>query len=144
VGVGTQNARITKAGALSPQRPGDPVFEVPDWTGNASGTWTAPLTDEWKLVGGVDYSYIGHSFSANNLVNVNGVFETRLRPAYELVDARLALTRGKLEFALVGKNLGNEQANLGDNRSLAAETPGRPRLIVNQPRTIGIEARATF
>jgi len=46
----------------------------------------------------------------------------------ELLDARLALTHDKLEVAFVGKNLANEAANnRPDNRSLAAETPGRPR-----------------
>ena len=144
-GVGYQNARISKAGTLSPQQPGDPVFQVPDWTGNASGTWTAALWDDWRLVSTVDYSYVGHSFSANNLApNGNGTFSTRLRPKYELFDAHIALKHGKIEVALVGKNLGNEAANLGDNRSLAAETPGRPRLIVNQPRTIGLEFRESF
>jgi hypothetical protein len=44
----------------------------------------------------------------------------------------------------VGKNLADEVANLGDSRSLAAETPGRPRLFVNQPRTIGVEFRQSF
>ena len=48
------------------------------------------------------------------------------------------------EVALVGKNLANEVANLGDSRSIAAETPGRPRLFVNQPRTVGIEFRNSF
>jgi hypothetical protein len=45
---------------------------------------------------------------------------------------------------LVGKNLADELTNLGDNRSIAAETQGRPRLFVNQPRTIGIEVRQSF
>jgi len=146
LGVGNQNARITQPGsALSPQREGDPVFEVPDWTGNASGTWTSLLSADYKLVSELDYSYVGHSFSANNLVeNSEGLFATRLRPHYDLLDTRIALVHGKLEYAFVGKNLGNTAANLGDNRSLAAETPGRPRLIVNQPRTIGLEIRASF
>ncbi len=145
LGVGNQNARITQPGsALSPQREGDHVFEVPDWTGNTSGTWTARLSDTYKLVSEIDYSYVGHSFSANNLVENGGVFETRLRPHYDLLDARIALTHGKLEYAFVGKNLGNTAANLADNRSLAAETPGRPRLVTNQPRTIGLELRASF
>ena len=60
------------------------------------------------------------------------------------VRARLALARDKLEVAFVGKNLANEAANLGDNRSIAAETPGRPRLIVNQPRTIGLAFETKF
>jgi len=144
LGVGNQNAKITQPGsALSPQKEGDPVFEVPDWTGNASATWTARFGNEYKLVTEADYSYVGHSFSANNLSPANG-FATRLRPHYDLVNARVALSHGKMEYAFVGKNIANEAANLGDNRSLAAETPGRPRLIVNQPRTFGIEVRASF
>jgi len=34
--------------------------------------------------------------------------------------------------------------NLGDNRSIAAEVPGRPRLFLNQPRIIGVEIREHF
>jgi hypothetical protein len=51
---------------------------------------------------------------------------------------------GPLEISLVGKNLANEVANLGDSRSIAAETPGRPRLFVNQPRTIGLDFKESF
>jgi iron complex outermembrane recepter protein len=143
LGVGNQNARITQpGGALSPLQEGEHVFEVPDWTGNSSATWTAPLSAEWKMVGEVDYSYVGHSFSANNLAADNPA--TRLRPHYDLVNARFALSHGKVEYALVGKNLGDTAANLADNRSIAAETPGRPRLVTNQPRTIGFEIRASF
>jgi iron complex outermembrane receptor protein len=143
-GLGYQDAKITQASTFSPQRVGDPVFEVPDWTANSSITWTQPLWSDWKIIGSVDYSYVGNSYSANNLVNVNGIFETRLRPHYGLADARVALGNARWEFALVGKNLTNEHVNLGDNRALAAEVPGRPRLVVNQPETIGVEFRATF
>jgi iron complex outermembrane receptor protein len=143
LGVGNQNARITQpGGALSPLQEGDHVFEVPDWTGNTSATWTARLSDEYKLVSEIDYSYVGHSFSANNLAAADPA--TRLRPHYDLLDARIALAHGKVEYAFVGKNLGNTAANLADNRSLAAETPGRPRLVTNQPRTLGLEVRASF
>ena len=142
LGVGNQNAKITEADPTSPQKPGDPVFEVPDWTGNASGTWTARFSNDYKLVSELDYAYVGHSFSANNIAAP--AFATRLRPHYDLLDTRIALAHGKLEYAFVGKNLGNTAADLGDNRSLAAETPGRPRLLVNQPRTIGLEVRASF
>jgi iron complex outermembrane recepter protein len=143
-GLGYQDAKITESSAESPQRPGDPIFEVPDWTGNGSITWTQPLTTDWKLVSSIDYSYVGNSYSANNLVNVNGVFETRLRPNYSLLDARFAFSYASWEFALVGKNLTNEHVNLGDNRALAAEVPGRPRLVINQPETIGLEFKLTF
>jgi hypothetical protein len=87
----------------------------------------------------VDFSFIGKSFSGNN----NPV-DPRERPSYNLVNARIAFSRGPLDFAIIGKNLTDERANLGDSRSIAAETPGRPRLFVNQPRTIGVEVRASF
>jgi iron complex outermembrane recepter protein len=145
LGAGYQDAKITQVSISSPQRVGDPVFQVPDWTGNAAATWTQPLfSGGWKLLGTMDWSYVGRSFSANNLTPVSGVFATRERPAYRLLDARLALQHASWEVALVGKNLSNEHANLGDSRSIAAETVGRPRLLVNQPQTFGIEVRAHF
>jgi iron complex outermembrane recepter protein len=137
-GVGYQDAKISEKGT-SPQPAGSPVFQTPDWTGNASLTYTAPITDGWNFVSGFDYSYIGRSFSGSN-----DQANPRERPSYSLLDARFAFVRGSLEFALVGKNLTNEAANLGDSRSIAAEVPGRPRLFVNQPRTIGVEFRSHF
>jgi iron complex outermembrane receptor protein len=138
-GVGYQNAKITQSSAASPQPVGSPIYNVPDWTANTAASYTAPLWADWLLVGGIDYSYVGRSFSGNN-----DPANPRERPSYRLFNARLALQRGPLEVALVGKNLTNELTNLGDNRSIAAEVPGRPRLFVNQPRTIGIEVRESF
>ncbi len=138
-GLGYQRAKITEASFTSPQQVGSPVYQVPEWTANAGVNYAMPINATWKLVSGVDFSYIGKSFSGNN----NPV-DPRERPSYNLVNARIALSRGPLEFAIVGKNLSDERANLGDSRSIAAETPGRPRLFVNQPRTIGVEVRASF
>jgi outer membrane receptor protein involved in Fe transport len=139
VGVGYQNAKITEGSAASPQQIGSPVYQVPDWTGSGSASYTTRLNSDWKMVSGADYSYIGRSFSGNNDPS-----DPRLRPAYRLINARLAFDRGPLEIAVVGRNLANEVANLGDSRSIAAEVPGRPRLFVNQPRTIGVEFRQSF
>lgn len=139
LGLGYQRAKITEASATSPQQVGSPVYQVPEWTANAGVNYAMPINDTWKLISGVDFSYIGKSFSGNN----NPV-DPRERPSYNLVNARIAVARGRLDFAIVGKNLTDERANLGDSRSIAAETPGRPRLFVNQPRTIGVEVRATF
>jgi outer membrane receptor protein involved in Fe transport len=139
LGLGYQNAKITEASASSPQLAGSPVYQVPDWTGNGSVSYTTQLTGAWKLISGADYAYIGRSFSGNNSPG-----DPRERPAYRLINARFALVNGPMEVALVGKNLANEIANLGDSRSIAAETPGRPRLFVNQPRTLGLEFRQSF
>ena len=139
LGVGYQNAKITESSAASPQLVGSPIYQVPDWTANTAVTYTVPLTGEWLFVGAADWSYIGRSYSGNN-----DPADPRERPSYRLINTRLALTRGQLEIAFVGKNLTDELTNLGDNRSIAAEVPGRPRLFVNQPRTLGIEVRQSF
>ncbi len=138
LGVGYQDAKITEKGE-SAQSVGSPVFNVPDWTGNGALTYTTPLTNHWNLVGVVDYSYVGSSYSSANASDLS-----RKRPAYRLLNARLALSNGSTEVALFGKNLTNEVTNLGDNRSIAAEVPGRPRLFINQPITIGIEFSEHF
>lgn len=141
--LGYENATISQSGNDSPQRPGDPVFYVPDWTATASADWTRPVSANDAVSIGLDYSYIGRSFSANNLSGVNN-FATRERPSYRITDAHITWIHDPWEVGLVGKNLANEHANLDDSRSIGAETTGRPRLIVNQPRTIGIEARYHF
>lgn len=138
-GVGYQRARITSASALVPQLTvGSRVYQTPDWTANASATYTIPMGVHQILLTG-SWTYTGNSVSAT----VNPA-EPRLRPGYSIYDARAAYILGKYQVALVGKNLSNTEANLGDNRSLAAETQGRPRIVVNTPRTIGLELSGKF
>lgn len=138
-GMGYQDAHIQNHGLL-PVPDGFSVYNTPDWTGNAAATYTLALGGSgWELQGTADYSYVGRSYSANN-----NPAQPRERPSYDLVDLRIAAIRGNYQISLFGKNLGNTITNLGDNRSLAAEVPGRPRLIVNQPRTIGVEGRVSF
>ncbi|HVC02533.1 MAG TPA: TonB-dependent receptor [Steroidobacteraceae bacterium] len=139
LGLGYQNAKITQASSFSPQPVGSPVYDVPDWTGDGSLTYTKPINSDWTLVGSADYSYVGRRYSGNN-----DPAQPRELGSYRLVNLRLAVEHGFMQYALVGKNLTNDIANLGDNRSIAAETPGRPRLAINQPRTIGVEVTASF
>src|SRR6202163_1537301 len=139
-GLGYQRARITEASALLPTlKVGDRVYQVPDWTGNASATYTVPLAESSSFSSTLSYSYTGDSVSAS----VNANFP-RVRPSYNILDLRLAYDIRDYEVALVGKNLTNVEANLGDNRSLAAATIGRPRIVVNPPRMIGAEFRMKF
>ena len=96
-------------------------------------------TDADQIPDNLTYSYVGDSKSANN-----DPFNPRTRAPYALLDARVALAFSQYEVALVGKNLTNDHANLADNRSIAVELPGRPRIVTNQPITVGIEVRATI
>jgi outer membrane receptor protein involved in Fe transport len=138
-GIGYTHAIITAAGTTSPQQPGSPVYQVPDWTGNAGATYTHALTGDVQLVSNLSYSYVGESKSGNN-----NPYVPRTRAPYSLVDSRIAVMWQNYQLAFVGKNLTNEHANLADNGSLGAEVVGRPRIVVNQPRTLGLEFVANF
>jgi iron complex outermembrane receptor protein len=138
-GVGYAHAVITQGGATSPQRPGNPVYQVPDWTANIAVTHTLRLPEGRSLVSNVNYAYVDHSYSGNNNPSA-----PRIRPAYELLNARFALNWANYEIAFVAKNLQNTHANLADNVSIAAEVIGRPRIVTNQPRTIGVELIAKY
>lgn len=138
-GLGYQRARITEGSSLLPAlHVGDRVYQTPDWTVNASTTYTVPVGPN-RIVGTAVWTYTGDSVSAT----VNPAVP-RVRPSYSILDARLAYAFDSFDIAVVGKNLTNKEANLGDNRSLAAETLGRPRIVVNQPRTIGLEISTKF
>jgi iron complex outermembrane recepter protein len=138
-GIGYAHAVITESSATSPQQPGSPVYQVPDWTGNAGATYTFALAPGYDLVSNLNYSYVGESKSGNNNPIV-----PRIRAPYSLLDSRIALAWEKYQVAFVGKNLTNEHANLADDASIGAEVIGRPRIVVNQPRTLGLEFVAKF
>jgi len=112
---------------------------VPEWTLAANAEYAVPVTADLEGFMRGDYSFTDASYSANN-----DALNPRKRPSYSLVDLRAGIRSEMFEVALYAKNLTNEHANLADNRSLAAEAPGRPRIVTNRPRTIGLEARYRF
>lgn len=130
-------AKGSGIGALSPQLPGSPVYKVPDWTANFEATYSHDLTSTYSMVYHVGYSYVGNSRSAN----VNP-FEPRLIPAYGLLEANIGLLWSRYELLLTGKNLTDTIASYGDYVAISAELPGRPRVPIAAPRTIGLEFRA--
>jgi outer membrane receptor protein involved in Fe transport len=138
-GVGYQHAVITASSPTSPQQPGSPVFQVPDWTANVAATHTLPLNPDRSLVSNLTYAYVGRSFSGNNTPT-----EPRVRAAYGLLNARFAFKWAKYQVALVGKNLQNTHANLADDVSVGEEVIGRPQIVTNQPRTVGLDFIAKF
>ena len=87
----------------------------------------------------MDYSHTGGSYSANN-----SQLNLLRRPAYNLTDLRFGARSDRLELTAFVKNLTNERANLSDTVLIGAELPGQPRILINQPRTAGIEARMKF
>ena len=117
---------------------GDPLQFVPEWTGSLIADYTsASAIANMDLNVRADLSYVGDSLSTVNAI-------PRERDAYEQLGLRLSLSNDRYRATLYAKNLTNTIANLGDNRSIAAETPGRPRWVASRPRTIGLEVGVNF
>ena len=117
---------------------GEPLQQVPEITASASFDYVVPgmLADYDFFLRG-DVSYVDDSVSRVNATE-------RVRESYEQVGLRFGLRNEKYGFTVFARNLTNDLANLSDNRSLAAETPGRPRFVISRPRTIGIETSFNF
>ena len=135
--LGYADAKITDAQGVAGVSEGDIIQGVPNWTVAASGEYIFPLTSEMDGIIRADFNYYGRSFSTNN-------GDQRERPSWTALNLRAGVIRDDWEITLFVDNLTNEHANLADSRSIAAETPGRQRLVTNRPRTIGIDVRTRF
>jgi iron complex outermembrane receptor protein len=140
-GVGYTKAEITDDGGVPGVSDGDKIQGVPDWTLSGSAQYNWPAFGEWEAYVRGDANYYGDSYSSNN---EGSAATQRLREAWAALNLRVGIVNEKWDLTLFADNVTDERANLADSRSIAAETPGRQRLVVNRPRTIGIEARVRF
>jgi len=139
--VGYTNAKITDDGGVPGVAIGDKVQGVPDWTGTLSAQYMWPAFGDWEGIIRGDGNYYGKSFSANNeSIGANA----RLRDSWTQLNLRAGIINEKWDLLLFVDNVTDERASLADSRSIAAELPGRQRLVVSRPRTMGIEARMRF
>ena len=117
---------------------GDALQFVPELTLSANLDYS--VADAFR---GMDFfTRVDLSYTDDSISRVNS--EVRNRDAYEQVGLRFGLRDEKYTFTAFMRNLTDEIANLADNRSIAAETPGRPRFVVSRPRTIGAEFSFSF
>jgi iron complex outermembrane receptor protein len=140
LGFGYTDAEITDPGTAASVRAGDPLEQVPEWNVVASAQYGWAVGTGMDAYTRLDYRSVDESIS---IVNADRA-DPRIRPTYNILDARLGITRGAWDTSLFVQNATDERANLSDNRSLAAELPGRPRIVTNHPRTIGIDVRMNF
>lgn len=119
---------------------GDPLQQVPELTASAAIEYNAPLGfSDYNWFTRTDIAYVDKSIST-----VVSSSAPRTRPSYTLVNTRIGLKNEQNEFTLFIDNLSDEDAIYSDNRTLAAEAAGRPRIVRNRPRTIGLEFRREF
>ncbi len=137
--LGYTDAEFTEdvAGVVSD---GDRLQQIPEWTASASFDYTIP-----SFIGGFDgYMRGDFAFVGESISRVVDSGNPRIRPSYEIVNARFGVRNDSYSIGLFVDNLFDEDAVYADNRTLAAEAAGRPRIVRNRPRTIGVDLRTNF
>jgi outer membrane receptor protein involved in Fe transport len=141
--AGYDNAKITSVpvgtnGFIA----GQALSGVPKVTASLLGEYSVNTGFGAAFVRG-QYSFTGSSTSYTVVPVQEG---GRDRASYSLVDLRIGGATGPWETSLFVKNMFDVRANLGDELSETAElaNPRRPRYLIAQPRTIGVEVKWRF
>ncbi len=143
-GLGFEDAALTSAPQGSPLPVGSPLNGVPRWTGSLLGDYSWPVSFGREFVR-AQYSFTGSSISDNNPISVvNPTLAQRERGSYSLVNVFVGGKHESWETSLFVKNLADVRGNLGDEQSEISELPGRPRWMITEPRTIGIDIKKQF
>ncbi len=128
-----------------------------NWAGYVTGTYQY-VGDRYTQIGDEDLTCIGgatppcssatlnlQSFGAHTiggpLTQSTFTFNPKL-PAYNIVNLRVGVLRGKWDTALFVNNATNETAHLSLDRERGFR--GRVGYLTNQPRTFGVSTRVNF
>lgn len=139
VATGYEDAKITEATPGSLTVVGQPINEVPKWTGSATAQYSVPRAEGSPFIR-AQYTYTGLRTSFVNVLPPTG----RQLNSYSLVDLRVGVDQGSWEGALFARNLFNAHAEIADLLGEAPELADRPRWFIATPRTIGLSLRRTF
>jgi iron complex outermembrane recepter protein len=139
VAAGIENAKITEATVQSGTYVGQPLNEVPKWTGSVVAQYSIPVGARTGFIRG-DWTYTGSRTSFNNIPPPEGL----PLQSYSLVNLRAGISQGPWECALFARNLFNKLGVVGDELGYSGQLPDRPRLFVTRPRTIGLQLHRAF
>ena len=135
--TGFENAKVTEASEVSETVVGQPLQNTPRWTAAATLQYSLPMGPRTGFVMG-QYTYTDDRVSYNN--TPAGL----LLPAYSVVNVRAGINQGPWQTALFVRNLFNKLGVVSDLLPDTSNLPGRSRLFVTRPQTIGIQVRREF
>lgn len=144
--VSQNDSEVTDAGLAANAETGDKLLNTPEWKFTASGESSFELAGREAFFQ-LEYQFFGESWSTFNQDDPENLVDPQPflpRDEFQTVDARLGVQVGDVQLIFFVDNALDEEANLGDARSIGLEFPGRRRLITNRPRTIGAMARIEF
>jgi outer membrane receptor protein involved in Fe transport len=89
---------------------GSNLIDVPVGTFTVGSTYDAPLTGDVDVLARIDYDFTGYSYGSYTKINPVGSPNLNYRnPSYGVLNASVALTRGKYRVSLYAKNLLQDQ-----------------------------------
>lgn len=139
VSLGYENARITEATPQSLTVVGQSLTGVPKVTGSITGQYTIPLGERTAFIRG-QWAYTGARRSFNNVAPPAGL----PLGSYSILNLRTGITQGPWQLTFFVDNVLNKLGIIGDLLPEGAELPGRPRLFVTRPRTVGVQLARKF
>lgn len=115
---------------------GQQILDVPKVTASTAFIFTMPLSTRYDVVARASNSYVGPmqdvTFTRNNLAG------------YDLVNARLGIDAHSWSAFVFVDNLADRRAFLTNFNALSANIPQFNRVVITQPRTVGIDLRYRF
>jgi len=131
---GYTNAELTQNSAVVQSLKGDPLPDVPPWTGNIGLSYTRPLNEKYTLTARAENTYTGTRI---DITTANP--KTRL-PAYDLANMRVGLlSEDGWGASLFANNIFNKRAQLENTVQLSLGEPSFNRVQTNQPLTVGLD-----
>ncbi len=128
--IGAQEAVFDKSEPLLDVDEGDPLPNIPRFTGNVQAGYEWQLAKNWTGFVEASYSHVGR-----RVTNANENVELG---SYDLAGLRGGVRINKSGVSLFVTNLLDERAQLG------REQRGIDRILYSQPRTIGIAFKGSF
>ena len=129
-----ESATITKSINPTDVPVGSNLIDVPAGTATAGVTYSHPVGDTAYLVSRIDYAWTGHSYGSFQSANAD-----YFNPAYSVVNASVALSRGAYEVSIYAKNLLNDHTII---QSPEINTVVEGYTV--HPRVIGLTLKAGF
>ena len=137
INAGYEDAKITAVSPGSLTVVGQPLNQVPKWSGSVTGQYSVPVGERSYFLRGV-WTYAGSRISYNNIQT------GRELGSYNLFNFRTGFDQGPWEVAFFLDNLFDVRGNLGDLLPESGELTGRPRYLITTPRTIGLHLYRGF
>jgi outer membrane receptor protein involved in Fe transport len=116
--------------------PGTPIQDVPDWTSTLYLAYRRNLSAQLAFSSRLETNYVGP--------RTDVTYSTNHLPSYDLTSLRVGIEGARWKAQLFAKNLFDKRAFLDDVPQVNLNIPTFYRIVVSQPRTVGVDLTYRF